>query len=345
MTTLTRLTFSLAVVSGLSAVSAAPPTVSGNRPTAVETTLPAASQNAPASAVALALQPASETSSPQSAAPPRTAASELKDARERLLSQRSIHARIVESVAIYDRKYIAEGEYLQSTLKPGAWHMKLDMVLKVGESSGSLLEVCDGEVLWTSTQINLGRKTGKTEQKEQTVTRRNVTQILAAARKVNEQTEAALIASLGLGGVPALLAGIERDMQLTGFKDDTFRDRPVVIVQGEWNEKLAAQFSRKPPGGSSPVLFPFVPDSVQVFLDRETGFPHKFVFLKRMPDRNRPRAMLTLEFLDVSLNEAIDPSEFAYKPPPGVPEQELTSFYLDQLTPRLPGGPPAPPGR
>src|SRR5262249_44180602 len=141
--------------------------------------------------------------------PKQRASLELKRARQRLLKYSSVSANIVESIAIFDRGYKAEGRYMQTALKPNDWHMRLQLTVKVGETTGSLLEVCDGEVLWTRSEIDFGKKRERKERKDTILTRRNVAEIMGAARRaVDEKTQSALIASLGLGGLPALLAAI-----------------------------------------------------------------------------------------------------------------------------------------
>lgn len=318
-------------------VQAAPPVVSGNRPVVIEVPVPEsdddpflATPNAPGRTVALQGQAGGQPA-PIDRSKPRSAAAELRLAREQILKYNSIQAKVVETVAIFDRSFKAEGRYLQTGLRANDWHMRLEMALKVGESDGSLLEVCDGDVLWTSTQIDTGKKSSRKEKKDQTVTRRNVTQILAAARKSSEETEKLLITSLGLGGVPALLAAIEQDMKLTGVKEDTLRDRPVMVVQGTWSEAFASRVFGQQPQQASVALPSFVPDAVRVYLDKETGFPLRFLYLKKIPNREVQRAMLTFDFLDVAINQPIDPSEFLYEPPTGVQPVELTNFFLDQL--------------
>ncbi|MGQ0635598.1 MAG: hypothetical protein ACT4QC_13370 [Planctomycetaceae bacterium] len=270
---------------------------------------------------------------PQTAPAPGSAEEELVRARNLLLAHTSVQGRIVEKVDVFDRGYTAEGQYLQTALKPNDWHMKLDLVLKVGDAQGSLLEVCDGEVLWTSIQIDTGKRFAKKANKEQTVTRRNVNQILAAARKAGETTETAMVTSLGLGGLPALLSAFERDMRFTGLKEDVFRGRPVVVIQGVWQDRMVAQFTGQPSTEGSALLPAVVPDSVWVYLDRETGVPLRVLYLKKLPERQVSRPMLTLDFLDVTINEPIDLNEFAYEPPPGVTPMELTNQYVDRLTP------------
>lgn len=258
----------------------------------------------------------------------------LQKARERIAGYSSIRASLVEAVSIADRGFKAEGRYLQSSLKPNDWHLRLELSLKLGTNEGHLLEVCDGEVLWTRHEIGIGKK------KEQQITRRNVTQILEAARKLGTNTEANLIKSLGLGGIPELLASLEREMKFSSLKEETLRDRTVFVIQGSWNEVAGKRWLGDPEKRDKNAVFPiFVPDEVRVFLDRETGFPLRLLYTKKIPDRDVMRPMLTLDFLDIALNEPIDAREFEYEPPDRVSPIEITPMYLEQLKPLA-----APPG-
>ncbi len=249
-----------------------------------------------------------------------TAAAELKRSRDQMLRHASIRARIVEQVTLADRSYRAEGRYLQLALKPGDWQMRMELAIKVGESEGSLLEVCNGTVLWTLTQIDAGGGGKKKDPKNREVilTRRNVQQILDAARKTgdfSEQTESDLLTSMGLGGLPALLTSLEQDMKLGSVKEETLRDRPVLVISGTWSEPVAARMRRPGTGGSPGLLPPTVPDQVRIYLDKETGFPYRLLYLKKAPNRDVLKPMLVLDFRDVVLNEPIPASEFDYTPP------------------------------
>jgi hypothetical protein len=224
--------------------------------------------------------------------------------------------------------------------------MRLELVVKFGESEGSLLEVCDGEVLWTRTEIDFGKKRDRKDKKETTLTRRNVAEIMNAARKLGDvKNETALIASFGLGGLPALIAAIEQDMKFTGLKDDTLRDRPVHVIQGTWSDAFALKLRGQPGRAASSLLPAFVPDAVRIYVDRETGFPHRILYVKKIPGREVFRPMLTLDFLDVALNEPINNSEFDYEPPKGVTPIEQTKAFVDMLAPPDDKTPPGGPSR
>jgi outer membrane lipoprotein-sorting protein len=342
MTIFSRLTFSVTLLAAAAWAFAAPPRVTGNRPVVIDVPVPDADPPAadPAEAqsregrnLAALLQPEHDTAAGEKVPTP---ASELKRAREQLLKASSVSATVVETVTLFDRSYKAEGKYLQRTApRPNEWNMRLELRIKIGESAGSLLEVCDGEVLWTRTDIDFGKKRERREKKETTLTRRNVAEIMSAARKLGDpKNETTLIASFGLGGLPALIAAIEQDMKFNAeMKQETLRERPVTVVSGVWTETFAAKLRGQGAAGAPSLLPAFVPDAVRLYIDRESGFPHRVMYLKKLPGRKVSRALLTLDFLDVALNEPINNSEFDYEPPANVTPIEQTKGFVDMLTP------------
>ena len=351
MKSFSRLTFAASLLASVVSGNAAPPRVSGNRPVVIEVPVPESQSPAlpkrePGSLAAVLPDDKAEAEAPADASKTRSPATELKRARDQLLKCSSISANLVETVSVLEKGYKAEGRYLQRALKPNNWHMRLELVVKIGESQGSLLEVCDGEVLWTRMEIDLGRKRSVKEGKDITITRRNVAEIMSAARKIGDQKiETSLIASMGLGGLPGLIASIEENMKFSSIKEDTLREQPVLVIQGTWTDSYASKLraGQQRQGGGSSLLPVYVPDSVRLYFDRETGFPHRIEYRKKVPGRDVQRPMVTLDFLDVALNQPINNSEFDYEPPAGTQPQELTKFFVDRLTPAdtkaQPGGP------
>jgi hypothetical protein len=82
----------------------------------------------------------------------------------------------------------------------------------------------------------------------------------------------------------------------------------------------------------TPGLLALLPDSVRLSIDRETGVPLRIVYLKKMPGRDVSRSMLTLDLLDVELDQPINSSEFNYEPPGDVSPIEQTKLFVDMLT-------------
>jgi hypothetical protein len=346
MTILPKLTLLAVLILTSAWVAAAPPRVVGNRPAAVQTPGGAgdrvarrlASDNDFVAAVfGVDDEPAAEGEGKRS--PQR----ELRKSREQLLKVKSISAKIVERVDVLDmgRSFKAEGRYLQMGLRDGDWKMRMELAIKIGSANGSLLEVCDGELLWIRTDIDTGRKKdnpegGKKDLRDTRINRCNVVKILNAAKKLPDKTyEKTIITSLGLGGLPALLAALEQTMEFTSVKDGTLRDKPMLVIEGTWSEPFAKRLrgSMQPGQPGAGLLPPTAPDSVKIYIDRETGFPHRISYLKKIAGRDVHRQMLTLDFLDVEINQPISGSEFDYVPPKNVAPQEITKGFLDQLMP------------
>ena len=124
-------------------------------------------------------------------------------------------------------------------------------------------------------------------------------------------------------------------MKFIGMKEDTLRERPVYVIHGTWTDAFAGKLRGQQPGKEqAPSLLPvFVPDAVRVYIDRETGFPHRVLYLKKIPGREVSKAMLTLDFLDVVLDQPLNNLEFDYEPPAGVTPVELTKQFLEMLAP------------
>src|SRR5262245_234196 len=342
MTIFSKLTLGAGLLAAAAWTQAAPPRVSGNRPVVLDVPVPdsdlppaEASTTSASDRGFLAAIIQTDDDSAAAGEKKRTPASELKRAREQLLKASSVSATVVETISLFDKSYKAEGKYLQKiSPRPNQWNMRLELRIQLGESAGSLLEVCDGQVLWTRTEIDFGKKRDRRDRKETSLTRRNVAEIMSAARRLGDpKTETSLIASFGLGGLPALLAAIEQDMKFSPeIKEETLRDRPVVVISGTWTDAFASKL-RAPGAQGAPSLLPaYVPDSVRVLVDRETGFPLQVLYLKKLPGRKASRPMLTLDFLDVALNEPINSSEFDYEPPDNVKPVELTKAFVDMLS-------------
>jgi hypothetical protein len=171
---------------------------------------------------------------------------------------------------------------------------------------------------------------------------------MSAARKLGDpKTEKDLIVALGLGGLPALIAAIEQDMKFDATTEGTLRDRPVSVVHGTWSDAFAQRLrgpqQQQQPAQGPPSLLPaFVPDAVRIYVDRETGFPHRIMYLKKLVGRDVYKPMVTLDFLDVVLNQPINNQDFDFQPPEGVTAIEQTKAFVDRLTP--PETKPQPPG-
>ncbi|MBC8112842.1 MAG: hypothetical protein H7062_00535 [Candidatus Saccharimonas sp.] len=228
----------------------------------------------------------------------------------------SVKADIEHTVSIGSQQFRATGRYLNSGSK-----LRLEYVVKPDQGAdGSLIEVCDGKELWSLMTL------GGTKR----VTHRDVQQIKAAAASSKNVPDAVLTAELGLGGLSALFASLERTMTFDAMKQDEVEGRSRTIVQGQWKNNVISRWKRKP----DDPLPAFVPDMVRIIVDSGTLFPERIVYLKKQTEKDKKgyRALVSFQFKNVELDAAIDEQEFTFVPPEDVVPEDVTRQFLDRIT-------------
>jgi hypothetical protein len=264
----------------------------------------------------------------------------LREARARIQKLVPFRAEIVETIVVRGKRFRASGKYLQG---PGH-KLRLEFDLEVGSTKGSLIQVCDGTTLFTQQKIGLVVQ----------ATRRDVPRILkemkTIAAKAGSRTRPAQFeADLGLGGLAALLGSLEDSMSFTQLREQTFQDRPFIIIEGGWNATFLETLTDddQPAGGGLPE---YVPDRVRVYIDKQTRFAHRIVYLKKNDTRQALRPMVSLEFRNVQLNAPLNDAAFGFRPDAGIRVQDVTDDYIRQIRQaqsdgqtrgQAPGGAPA----
>jgi hypothetical protein len=309
--------------------NASQPAAARQRPSA-----PAAKRGAaaiPPAAKAATPPTASKPAAPAAAAPTAATAKQpasidavtvLRQAREKLTAPgvRSIKARVRERVTIGDRTFRIDGTYLQGSgsdlrLK---WEFKVVPEAMQDGLAGSFLEVCDGTILWTRHQIG----------KEPRITRRDVRQILNASKSGGGPNPLAV--ELGLGGLPALLASLERSMKFDAVSQQKINGKKFTVLAGSWNEAVLRGYKNLL-GQQS--LLDHIPDTVRIYLEPEILFPRRIAYLKQRTPHDDIEALVELDFLDIVINARVDEREFDFVPPNGVRPVDVTNEYLQQLRP------------
>ena len=246
----------------------------------------------------------------------------LDQVRQRLKSYRSIKARMQESVVLGSRRFTVKGTYLQGT--DSDLKLRLDFRVKLGDTEGSVLEVCDGQVLWTQHRIGV----------ETRITRRDVNQIQQAAAGAG-LTDNRLIVELGFGGLPGLFASIEKSMQFDKYKEETTDGKKVVVLEGGWRPAMLKTWKRDNPQAPLPD---YVPARIRLYLEAETLFPRRILYLNRNAEQAL-RPMVSLDFTEVQTDEPVPADAFKFVPPEGVFPVDLTQEFLDQIKQRQMGSP------
>ena len=224
---------------------------------------------------------------------------------------------MVETVDLGLRRFRMKGSYLQGTdLK-----LRLEYDLQVGNTEARMVEVCDGQILWTHQTIGA----------EERVTRRNVRQILTAASSAGKTPQNLLTAELGLGGLPGLLAGIQKSVQLEKQWEQDVNGQTFVVIEGGWKKSFRAKFLGED-ADEKQLLPAFVPDDVRIYFEQESLFPRRILYLKRAESGTR-RPMVTLDFVEVQWDVELAEDAFNYTPPEKVARQDVTQAYINRFAP------------
>lgn len=275
-----------------------------------------------------------------------TAPEVLRIARQRLRSYESVRADLIQTAVIGGRSFRSEGTYLQGR----NFQLKMSLEFNLGEQGAyqaSMLQVCDGQVLWTSHRhLNNLKQTSKPDvpdpetEIEQRITRRDVRQILREAALHKQVHLSLLSAELGLGGVSELLSSLEQSMAFGKVREEKNDGKPFLVFQGRWNLDVLENFLKEEEleelrSGDSPRKLPrlpeHVPDMVRLYFDRETLFPRRVLYLKRRESAHSLSPMLSLNFVNIVLNAPVDADEFDFVPPDKVYPQDITPKYIKRI--------------
>lgn len=239
----------------------------------------------------------------------------LKKVHDGLYDRASVKADIEQTVSMGNQQFQVTGQYLTSGQK-----LRLEYKIQPEQGiAGSLLEVCDGKELWS--MLKVGEATR--------VTHRDVQQIKAAAAGSRNVPDVVLTAELGLGGLTALLASLERTMVFDAIKEESTDDGPRTVIQGKWKPEIIARWPR-----SKDDLLPnYVPDLVRLWVDPATMFPVRIAYLKKVIEKDKKvfRAMVSLKFRNVEFDGAVGEQDFTFETPDNVVPEDITRHFLDRM--------------
>ena len=239
--------------------------------------------------------------------------------RQELQKHQSISADLAQSVSIGDQQFKVTGKYLSSGNSVDGLKLRLSYtVIPDQGASGKMLEVCDGKELWTLLELPDSKR----------VTHRNILQIQKAAASVpRDRLETGLNIDLGLGGLTALLASLEKTMVFDAIKENHAGGRNRTIIQGHWKKEFAQRFQKE----KDETLPAYVPDAVHLYVDSETLFPERLLYLKKQSEKKTLKPLVSLEFQNVVFDGPIEDASFVFDIPPEVIPEDITKIYLDRI--------------
>ena len=140
--------------------------------------------------------PASAAGNPAVAAAPHAGGAVapqavLEAAVRSLESRRSVSAKIHQQIQLFDKQLVGRGDYLE--LRGGPVPLiRLEMQVQIGDQVSSLLQVCDGQTLWSYTKLA----------DKETLTRLDAVRATAALQQAAQRPDRNPAAVLpGLGGL------------------------------------------------------------------------------------------------------------------------------------------------
>ncbi len=246
------------------------------------------------------------------------AAALISDARERLRSYASIRADLLETMLVGNRRYQAEGSYLQGSDRQVRLSYKIALQSTGSDSppiEGSLLEVSDGNIAQTSYKIG----------KEERITRRDLKQIYEALAKSSPPGAELEATRLGFGGIPSLLASFERSLIFDEVVEEEISGTRYLVLKGSWTADAVKRFRSK----DDQPLPGYLPDRVWLYLDEATLFPRRVFYLKVFEERLNP--LMTLDFQNIRTNVPVSSEEFFFVAPKDVVVEDITQQMIQEI--------------
>ena len=257
----------------------------------------------------------------------------VRKARSELFKHQSVQAVLTQRASLGEFRFTASGKYAAGE----GFRTRIEYNVELAEMAGQFLEVCDGQILHTRRQVGPKDASATNSIPPQIeLARRDIQVILKETQEYLELEElqankAMLAAEIGIGGLPAILASLERMYLFEAMKTDQENGQDVVIVQGLWNEARQEEIVQ--------VLGPmvqqvgrFFPDRVRITFLSDSSFPIRFQYLKLADAENKIyRPMLTLELSDVRINEPLSPQLFNYVRPVGLEERDETAIFIESI--------------
>ncbi len=256
----------------------------------------------------------------------------IQKARSALLNDRvSLQADLAQTIQLNEtRKLTSEGTYLAGKFP----RLKLSYTIRVGQMQGFLEEVCDGQILHTQKRVAKVGAEKNTKDLDQEYTRRDVQRILGAVENTANLSTQIQVAELGIGGLPAILASIDRSMIGQKVTQEEVNGQMCQVFHGRWDRELLEKYKRAVPQQGA-QLEAFLPDRVRVSFAADTLVPVKIVYLVALRDEKGAfqgeRPVMTLEFKNIVLDKELPVDAFDYTLPAGAEERDMTQDYISMM--------------
>ena len=279
--------------------------------------------------------PAAGTAPPE----PLTPAEEILDAAiKKVVALTSVAADIHQQAEMLGQRFDVKGRYLKAP--NNRVYLRL-AVSGLAKSTGTMLQVCDGETLWDFQQV-------LESQNYHTLKIAPILQKLKAP-ELDDALREKVMTQLGFSGPDALLVGLRKALRFDQKEEGTLDGKTVYLLRGTWKDRDGLTGPDQQPLAPTASLPAYIPSLATVWIGKEDGWPYKVVLVGKVPSMlqeeprqlgadGRPKAVqkvqpsrIVLTYSNVQLNTALKPEEFAFQAPPGVRVDDNTDGLLNLL--------------
>jgi hypothetical protein len=226
----------------------------------------------------------------------------------------SIVAQIKHESHMFGQLLVGDGTY-QQLRHPDGVMTRLELSIRTESQATSLRHVSNGRFLYIHEQKGNEQTLGRVD--------------LVNVRDSDEGFQS-VVNSISIGGLPRLLAELQKNFKFRTPQAITFHGVPVLAVAGEWRPERIELLI---PGRKGLVkkngkidldkLPRYIPDRVFVLLGRDGLFPYRVEYRKDVDSNVGSEAaivsssndsLLTMDLYRVQIGAHIDPLEFSYRP-------------------------------
>lgn len=274
-------------------------------------------------------------------APPTEAEKTIDAAIEKLKALQSVSAEIKQDVKLLGLKFQVEGQYLYAPNH--RIKLRLDVV-GLGDVSGTMQQISDGETLWDFRRIVLDSASqGDLQRNPTDLRKRSLPPILEKLNSPDADSEIKeqVLAMLGLSRPEALLVGLRQAVSFDQKEEGESEGHKVWVIRGRWKDRTGLTGPNQMPIPATAPLPPHVPSLAEVWIDQESGWPRRMKLTGRAPSvlesRPEPRMLdqtgrpvgravtapkvepseILLVYERLELNPQLDPIQFSFAPPQG----------------------------
>ena len=208
----------------------------------------------------------------------------LAESRRRLMSYPALTADLLIRADLPSGRVETTGRYVAGAFP----RLRTETAATLAGVSMKSLSVCDGQVLWTVREL----RTGPDAEPEVRVARRDVERIRQELALEPRTASQVLSAEMAVGGLPALLAGLEGAYEFA--ESQTAAGSRLFVGRRTIDEG---------------------PDGVRVTFDAATLIPTRVLYLDEKDGKAVP--VLNLELRNIAAPASVDESRFRFTPPRG----------------------------